>query len=142
MALLSEDSILPSVHLVAEAEGKAVGHISFSPVHQKGLPRSIGYILAPLAVAPDWQKRGVGSALVKEGLRTLGQGASGAVLVYGDPDYYGRFGFTHQLAQHFLPPYPLKYPSGWQASPLDSDRIPDTPVEIECVPPLHLAELW
>jgi putative acetyltransferase len=50
--------------------------------------------LAPMAVRPDWQKKGVGSRLVEEGLKRCKQSGYGAVVVLGHPDYYPRFGFS------------------------------------------------
>ena len=142
IALLSEESDPRPVHLVAAIDGNLIGHVSFSPVGQKDLQNRIGYILAPLAVAPEWQKRGVGSALVRKGLSRFKRPEDGIILVYGDPGYYQRFGFTAELAANFLPPYPLRYPFGWQGLRLDDCKIPDTPVSIECVAALCLPEIW
>jgi putative acetyltransferase len=111
-------------------------------VRQKGLQKRIGYILAPLAVAPAWQKRGIGSALVKGGLSRFELQEDGIVFVYGDPGYYQRFGFSRELAENFLPPYPPRYPSGWQALKLDARKLPDAPVSIECVGALCLPMIW
>jgi putative acetyltransferase len=81
-------------HRLAEADGTVVAHVAFSPVRiaQGDDGRVLG--LAPMAVLPDWQCRGVGSALLRESLDTLRQeGRARAVVVLGDPAYYGRFGF-------------------------------------------------
>jgi putative acetyltransferase len=80
--------------LVAEAGGELVGHILFSPVTvQRALWVVGGLGLAPVAVSPPHQRRGVGSRLIEEGLsigRTTGRPF---VVVLGEPDYYRRFGF-------------------------------------------------
>lgn len=79
--------------LVADVEGWVLGHIAFS---KAGVGDSDGdwYLLGPVAVLPYSQARGIGSALVETGLTELRErGAAGCVLV-GDPDFYGRFGFT------------------------------------------------
>lgn len=79
--------------LVAEQEGKIVGHVAFSPVTIAGI-HDQWFGLGPLSVAVAAQGRGVGSALVNDGLRRLQRrGARGCVLV-GDPAYYRRFGFV------------------------------------------------
>jgi len=84
----------PLVSLVAESEGAIVGHIMFSPVVLPEHPERRVMGLAPLAVAPGQQHRGIGSALVMAGLeRCRGLGA-GAVVVLGEPGYYRRFGFS------------------------------------------------
>lgn len=99
--LLDDGAVLS---LVAEVDGSLAGHVVFSDCNANGAPVAL---LGPLAVAPDWQRKGVGSALVREGLaRVEAEGAAG-VLVLGDPAYYRRFGFEagHGVgAPHPLPP--------------------------------------
>ncbi len=81
-----------TLSLVAETAAGAVGHVAFSPVFIDG--RSDGWFgLGPVAVSPDLQKQGIGSALITEGLERLrARGARGCALI-GNPDYYCRFGF-------------------------------------------------
>ena len=80
--------------LVAERDGEIVGHILFTPVEIAAADGSRrGYGLAPMAVRPAWQRRGVGSALVAEGTRRLREAGASFVLVIGHPEYYPRFGF-------------------------------------------------
>jgi len=83
-----------AVSLVAERDGRVVGHIAFSPVTMSdGTPGWYG--LGPVAVTPAYQRRGIGTALVREGLSRLrGLHAAGCCLV-GHPGYYGRFGFEN-----------------------------------------------
>ena len=82
------------ISLVAEVEGRVVGHIAFSPVTiSDGFANWYG--LGPVSVLPDYQRQGIGSALILEGLSRLkGFGARGCCLV-GHPDYYRRFGFQN-----------------------------------------------
>jgi putative acetyltransferase len=83
-----------TVSLVAEVEGRVVGHIAFSPVTiSDGTPNWYG--LGPVSVLPACQRRGIGSALIREGiLRLKDLGARGCCLV-GHPEYYRRFGFQN-----------------------------------------------
>jgi putative acetyltransferase len=83
-----------TISLVAEADGRVVGHIAFSPVTiSDGCPNWYG--LGPVSVLPEYQRRGIGSALIREGLSRLRtQGAGGCCLV-GHPEYYRRFGFEN-----------------------------------------------
>jgi putative acetyltransferase len=85
--------------------GTVVGHIAFSPVTVGG--REVGWHIAgPLAVTPPLQRKGIGSALVREGLARLrALGSKGCCLV-GDPAYYTRLGFAHDpaLTMHGVPP--------------------------------------
>jgi putative acetyltransferase len=81
-----------TISLVAEIDGKLVGHIAFSPVTFSDASMN-WYGLGPFSVLPGQQKKGIGTKLVNEGLNLLKDlGAEGCVLV-GDPKYYQRFGF-------------------------------------------------
>ena len=83
-----------AVSLVADVDGQVVGHIAFSPV-QISDGSSGWYGLGPVAVAPEFQRRGIGTALVRAGMEELRRlGAKGCVLV-GDPAFYERFGFRN-----------------------------------------------
>ncbi len=81
------------VTLVAEADGVVVGHIAFSPVTVDG--QEVGGLgLAPVAVLPEWQRRGIGSHLIEAGLTACRALGCRFVVVLGEPAYYGRFGFV------------------------------------------------
>jgi putative acetyltransferase len=83
-----------TVSLVAEVDGQVVGHIAFSPVTISDGTRN-WYGLGPLSVLPEYQRQGIGNALVQEGLSRLkGLNAQGCCLV-GHPDYYRKFGFKN-----------------------------------------------
>lgn len=84
----------PIISLVAEDEGAIVGHILFSPVTLTGHPELKIMGLAPMAVAPERQREGIGSSLVRAGLDECRKLGFGAVVVLGHPEYYPRFGFT------------------------------------------------
>lgn len=84
----------PYVSLVADDKGIIAGHILFTPVHLPGHPRARLMALAPMAVRPEFQRSGVGSALVVEGLHQAREAGAGAVVVLGHPAYYPRFGFV------------------------------------------------
>ena len=95
-----------SLSLVAEVDGKVVGHIAFSPVTiSDGTDNWYG--IGPVSVLPEFQKKGCGKALINEGLARLkASGAQGCVLV-GDPQYYQRFGFRN-LPDLSLPGVPTE----------------------------------
>ena len=78
--------------VVAYRRGQMVGHVAFSPVHIAGGAQG-WCCLAPLSVLPGQQGARVGSALVWHGLRTLRQQGAAGVVVFGEPAYFGRFGF-------------------------------------------------
>lgn len=80
-----------SASLVAEVDGVVAGHVSFSPVATGS--GAIGAGLAPLAVLPEYRRRGVGAELVAGGLAACRDAGFGWAVVLGEPHYYGRFGF-------------------------------------------------
>jgi len=89
----------PVISLVADNRGVIVGHILFSPVVLDGHPDLKIMGLAPMAVLPAQQRKGIGSALVRAGLEECSKLGFGAVVVLGHPEYYPRFGFLP--SRHF-----------------------------------------
>lgn len=85
----------PYISLVALVNAQVVGHIFFSPVSiesEKSTFTALG--LAPMAVLPQYQRQGIGSALVQEGLKECQRIGYDVVVVIGHKDYYPRFGFV------------------------------------------------
>ena len=79
--------------LVAVENGIVVGHISFSPVTTEIPVAANGIALAPVAVIPAFERRGIGSALIRQGLQACREKHYGWAVLLGDPGYYRRFGF-------------------------------------------------
>jgi putative acetyltransferase len=94
-----------TLSLVAEMNGRVIGHIAFSPVTlSDGTPDWYG--LGPVSVLPDHHRKGIGKALIEEGLSRLKSlNARGCCLV-GHPEYYRKFGFKNVsvLAHEGVPP--------------------------------------
>lgn len=82
------------VSLVADDDGEVVGHIMFSPVQVVSAPEVWAMALAPMAVIPQRQRTGIGTALVRAGLEECRHSGVGAIFVVGHPSYYPRFGFA------------------------------------------------
>lgn len=109
-----------SISLVAEINGQIVGHIAFSPITASDGTKD-WYGMGPVSVLPDYQKQGVGKALITNGLSLLkDMGGKGCALV-GPPDYYRRFGFKNypELMHEGIPqevflamPFDKKTPKG------------------------------
>ena len=94
-----------TVSLVAELDGRVVGHIAFSPVTISDGSRN-WYGLGPVSVLPEFQRQGIGKALIEEGLSRLRDlNAQGCCLV-GHPEYYKRLGFKNvpRLVHEGVPP--------------------------------------
>jgi len=94
-----------TVSLVAELDGRIIGHIAFSPVAISDGTQN-WYGLGPVSVLPEFQRQGVGKALIREGLSRLrDMGAAGCCLV-GHPEYYIKFGFQNmpELVLEGVPP--------------------------------------
>ncbi len=137
--LLHEKSTINIISLVAIDNEAIIGHTAFSPVF---LDRThFGYILAPLAVLPTHQNNRVGSTIVKHGLDTISSLGAFIVFVYGDPQYYSRFGFKTNLAKNFSPPHTLQYPEGLHAMKLNSTVFPEGG-QFKCVNSLNDPKLW
>lgn len=96
-----------TVSLVAVDGGAIIGHVAISPVSVSG--RYLGWFgLGPVSVAPAWQGRGIGSALVREALAELGSLRASGCVVLGEPGFYSRFGFRHEPSL-VLPGVPPEY---------------------------------
>jgi len=140
--LLSEKTQPETFALIAETHGAVVGHIAFSPVNMDNNEKWKGYILAPLGVMPEYQKRRIGSTLIESGIERLSKEGVHVLFVYGDPAYYGNFGFNADAASRYSPPYPLQYPFGWQAITLNESGFAESNVKLSCVASLRDPELW
>ena len=103
---LREEGAL-TVSLVAVMDAKVIGHIAFSPVR---IDEKLfdWYGLAPVSVLPEFQQKGIGSALIRAGLAELHKLQARGCVLLGEPDYYGRFGFTARDGL-VLPNVPSEY---------------------------------
>jgi putative acetyltransferase len=97
---------LAAIELVAARDETIVGHILFSVLVLTVEQRDVRALaLAPMAVAPACQRRGIGSSLVRAGLDEARRQAWQAVIVLGHPNFYPRFGFTPDLAAKLEAPF-------------------------------------
>ena len=98
-------------------------------------------LLGPLAVSPAWQRQGIGSAIVRAGLRRLADADVNRLYVLGDPAYYGRLGFLPEFLVE--PPFPLpaEWDGAWQSQNVGE---PTTPCagKLSVPPPWLKPALW
>lgn len=112
--------------LVAERDGDIRGHILFSRLFvEKDGSRTPAVALAPLAVDPDHQGEGIGTALIDEAHLRLQQKGEILSVVLGDPDYYGKFGYAHERAKNFASDYQGEalQALAWNDAPRDGQLV-------------------
>lgn len=83
-----------TISLVAEINGRVVGHIAFSPITISDGTKD-WYGMGPVSVLPNHQKQGIGKALISEGLSLVKTMMAQGCALVGDPDYYNKFGFKN-----------------------------------------------
>lgn len=129
-----------AISLVAKADGLLTGHAAFTICGIAGKAGRVA-LLGPLAVSPAMQRQGIGSALVREGLRRMKAEGATQSLVLGDPAYYGRFGFGP--AAGITPPHALPdaWRGAWQSVNL-SDSQPELKGTLSVPAPWMRAALW
>jgi putative acetyltransferase len=94
------------VSLVAEENARVVGHILFSRLPVMTAEGTVEALaLAPMAVIPTHQRQGIGSMLVREGLRACTEAGHQIVVVVGHPEFYPRFGFSAERAERLKSPF-------------------------------------
>ncbi|WP_413200272.1 GNAT family N-acetyltransferase [Nostoc piscinale] len=101
------DRYIPELSLIAEINNVIVGHILFSYIDivNTGTLQVIG--LAPLAVHPQFQRQGIGTALVEAGLKIADERGEVLVIVLGHPHFYNRFGFQPSVIYQIESPFPV-----------------------------------
>lgn len=100
------DGFDPRLSFVATADEEVVGHILFSPIHIEGTDQHHPALaLAPMAVRPQQQRKGIGSSLVREGLEICRCLGHNVVVVMGHVDFYPRFGFTPASSHGIAAPF-------------------------------------
>lgn len=99
-----------AIELVADADGRIVGHVLFSRLHvEADGGRQAAVALAPVAVDARHRRCGIAAALIEEAHRRLRATGEKLSVVLGDPAYYGRFGYTHDRAAGFDSDYQCEF---------------------------------
>ncbi len=129
-----------SISLVAVVDAQIAGHVVFTKCGVDGSSTGVA-LLGPLAVAPSWQRQGLGTALVQAGVEQMNNANVSLVLVLGDPAYYGRFGFRTE--RYVEPPYPLpaNWSDAWQSLRLNDGGFSSS-VKLAVPRPWLNPQLW
>jgi hypothetical protein len=96
------------------------------------------FVLGPVAVAPERQGQGVGQGLIRHGLAELSARGVDVALTYGDPAYYGRFGFEVITTEVAAAPFRLGFPHGWLGQALDGGMLSPLKGSVTCVDALTI----
>ena len=145
MDLLNDPSARPLCSLLAFDNETAVGHILFTAARLEGSQQDASIsLLAPLAVIPDYQKQGLGGALIQRGLQHLTNAGVDLVFVLGHPGYYPRYGFNPAGEQGFEAPYPIppEHAEAWMVQPLRPGVIGRVSGTVRCADMLNKPEHW
>ena len=140
--MISQETAPASLCLGYVVDGEVKGAVGFTPAYFDQDADMSAYILAPLAVHSAHQSKGIATQLINHAKQTLLEQGVDAILVYGDPNYYGRHGFDAKLGQNFVPPYPLEFEFGWQAMMLTSKAPGEAKFPFTCAPALADETLW
>lgn len=142
-ALLRDPTARPCLSLLALADNEPLGHILFTAVTIEGAatPGSAA-ILAPLAVRPEVQRRGIGQGLIEEGVRRLAASGIRLLFVLGDPSYYTKSGFVPAMPFGLIPPYPVDPQEAWMVRPLVPNALNTISGRVSCAQSLDKPEYW
>lgn len=143
-ALVCDEAFVPALSFAAEKDGRLIGHVLFTRAWLKrddGEPDPPLLLLAPLAVVPDAQRDGVGSALVEAAITLARESGEIGMLVFGDPAYYGRFGFVAAGPSGVRTPHPAEPEWGWQVLEL-AEGILGQPGVLQVAKPLDSPAMW
>ncbi len=143
--LLKDPTAMPVLSLLATDGGEAVGHILFTRAQLEKPHSAIkAAMLAPLAVVPHAQGKGVGGSLIREGLKRLAAADIELVFVLGHPGYYPRHGFATAAALGFAAPYPIpeQNTEAWMVQALQPGVIERSGGRVQCADTLNQPQHW
>lgn len=142
-ALLRDPTAQPSLSLLAYEGDQPVGHVLFTKAKLLGAPHNVSSaILAPLAVVPEFQRRGIGRALIEHGARLLAQSGVELLFVLGHPGYYPRCGFEPATPHGLLAPYHIVPEEAWMVRALTSNILGSVRGKVACASCMDKPEYW
>ncbi len=143
--LLNDPSASPLLSLLAFEGERAVGHILFTAARISEASEAVSVsLLAPLAVVPDVQRRGIGGKLIEQGLHVLSEAGVDLVFVLGHPEYYPRHGFEPAGHLGFAAPFPIaeEDAGAWMVQALTPGAIGSVRGAVVCADAINRPEYW
>jgi predicted N-acetyltransferase YhbS len=125
----------------AEEDGAIIGGIVVSRLTYEQDERTV-FVLAPVAVAPERQGRGIGQRLLTHGLAALRSAGVDIAVTYGDPRYYSKVGFLPISEADARAPFPLSRPEGWLGQSLTERAMAPLKGPSRCVEALNDPVFW
>lgn len=142
-APLRDPMARPSLSLLAYVAEDPVGHALFTQAALAGSSRDVpAAILAPLAVVPEFQRQGVGRALIERGASRLAESGVQLLFVLGDPAYYTRCGFVPAGQYGLHAPYPVVPGEAWMVRSLAPNVLGTVHGDVTCAASLAKPEYW
>jgi len=144
--LLEDETAKPLLSLLAFYNNRAIGHILFTRAFIEGHKNNPQiYLLAPLAVIPEFQKQGIGGILINEGIKKLKEIKAEMVFVLGHISYYPKYGFIPNAESFGYPPtYPIpaEVADAWMVQPITDKGFSKVKGKIICADQLNKPEHW
>lgn len=126
---------------LAKDEKKIVGCVIFSKLKFER-SNKIVFILSPIAIHPDYQKKRIGQNLINFGHKEIKKFGIEYVVTYGDIKFYEKVGYK-KISEEMIPsPYKLSYPDGWLSQSLIGEEIESIEGKSYCVEALDREEYW
>ena len=127
--------------LTADEAGAIVGGVIISRLTYEQDGRTV-FVLAPVAVATDQQGKGVGQRLLNHALAALRDAGVDIAVIYGDPNYYSKVGFTPITEAFAQAPFALNRPEGWLGQSLTDRKMTPLKGPSRCVAALNDPVFW
>ncbi|MCY4047182.1 MAG: N-acetyltransferase [Candidatus Dadabacteria bacterium] len=139
--LFEDETARPFLSLLAFEDKTAIGHILFT---HATIGKTVAALLAPLAVIPEYQNRGIGGRLIQTGCAMLKNAGVEVVFVLGYPDYYQRHGFVPAGRHGMHTPFPIpeQNADAWMVRELVPDTIENICGILKCADAINRPEYW
>jgi putative acetyltransferase len=124
-----------------EEDSQVIGAAIFTRLTYPEDPHIV-FLLSPMAVASERQRKGIGQALLRHALAALRADGVQIAMTYGDPNFYGRVGFRSVTENRARAPLRLNHPHGWLGQSLTDETIPTLQGPSFCVPALNRSDVW